>query len=217
MKNIAKFLALGVFAASTTLVAHADTLVLGGIGFGDNGSSFTGGAAGGTITFGNQGEIENITPIAGDTISPYFSSSVGVAGDVTFIASTIYGAQGSTTTLSANPTSGGVQIATITASDGETLTFFVTGETVELANGTFLDLMGDGYFTESGPAGPIYTATAATFTLTASKTGGTTFSLSGDAATNPPAATPEPSSLMLLGTGLASAAGMVFRRRRSVA
>ena len=56
--------------------------------------------------------------------------------------------------------------------------------------------------------------TSGTFTITNLLSGGTNISFTSAAAV---AATPEPNSLMLLGTGFVSAAGMLMRRRKMMA
>ena len=102
----------------------------------------------------------------------------------------------------AGATTGGVDIFSTTEA-GETLTYFITGEsTLAGTNSTALNLSGTGYFTETCAASPCgvndvnYAPTVANFTLTASTTNGSVFEIGGTAATLAP--TPEPSSLVLL-------------------
>jgi hypothetical protein len=55
-----------------------------------------------------------------------------------------------------------------------------------------------------------FTPADGTFALSTNSNGSTTLALDA----SPPAATPEPSGLLLLSTGLLGAAGMVIRKRR---
>jgi hypothetical protein len=61
-----------------------------------------------------------------------------------------------------------------------------------------------------------FTPTDGTFTISTNQNGSTTFALDASPAA-PPAVTPEPGSLLLLGTGLLSGAGMLFRKYRFIA
>jgi len=90
------------------------------------------------------------------------------------------------------------------SSDG--VEFWITGFTVELDTSSFLNISGTGTIEENG-----FDDTTATFTLTSTKNGGTTLGI--DAA--PLTSTPEPSSLILLGSGLFGLAFVAFRKSKT--
>ena len=103
-----------------------------------------------------------------------------------------------------------LEFFTVTSSGGTTFAFWMTDydatysvDTTGCTNATCLSISGDGFFTGTG-----YDQTPGTFTFTSQLTDGqssTTFSAST-------IATPEPSSIALLGTGMLAAAGALRRR-----
>jgi hypothetical protein len=94
-------------------------------------------------------------------------------------------------------------------STGDGITFTITSLTVDLDNGTFLDLNGSGTMTENG-----FNTTVVGWSLsTTSTSGSTTFGL--DVGPGVGVVTPEPSGLLLLGSGLFGLAFVAFRKTKS--
>ena len=98
------------------------------------------------------------------------------------------------------------ELFTATDPSGNILDFFVTSQALTMGTGGPEDI-GMGYYTLNGARLNL----VGTFDMTTQGAAGTSVTFSD---TN--SVTPEPSSLMLLGTGLVSAAGMLVRRRRTV-
>jgi PEP-CTERM motif len=103
----------------------------------------------------------------------------------------------------------------------QTLTFDITDITSSGTNSSLgfpnETVAGTGVLTDTVFKHPTdFSPTDGTFTISTNSNGSTTFALD-TSPTAPPAVTPEPSSLLLLGTGLLSGAGMLFRKCRILA
>jgi len=220
MKNFRSILALGVFAASTTLAAHATPLAVNGYSGPENYGTLISAS---TVTGTDIPGIVN----GGGTAVPFsvsytISAYVGGTGAecptcINFVINF---------SNSANPalTSDDIDLLSLTDFTG----FSATEEYIEGSGITPYQVNNIGNavdFSYANGVLPGQTSDALViFTNATSYTSGSidfsegaSVSVPGLEPAGTPVFTPEPNSLVLLGTGLASAAGMVFRRRRSVA
>ena len=169
----------------------------------------------GTIAFGGNGTYNNVTEVftAGANIgstggNAYVNGPAGTGPTGTLSGFTMFN-PASFFSFTGTALGSGAEVFT-TTEGGETLTFTITSVLTSTRDSAGPGLTGVGILSETGTTA--YTNTAASFTLNTDTAAGTFLEFD----TAPLAATPEPSSLMLLGSGLVGAAGMVLRRRRTV-
>jgi len=207
MKHLGKLAVLGAVFAAAVPFASA-TSFSGNININDTPASAS---YGGPTTF-SLTAVNNVPPEPFGAGNPNLSS---YTGNLTLFTFTNLG--------SGFPTP--LEMYSAQDAGGDTVAFYATGFMTAVAqNSGSGDISAEvtGYFTETSAAGPggctalgtCLTQTGGydniTFNDTPSLTNG---NVTEDLVATP---TPEPNSLMLLGTGLVSAAGLLVRRRRTV-
>jgi hypothetical protein len=224
-----KIAVLSAFAVGSLGIAHATTIngafaATGGDSYTSNTLTFNGTPA---TTSPNLGTVDG--SVTTGTPTGTFLTYLGAGGGESI---TYFPAFPTQTPLPYNsgpnlvpsgiyaPGQTGVELFTVSGG-GETFDFFMTDYNATYTAGTMscpitcLAVTGDGYYTGSGAA--TFTDSTGAFTFTSQYLSGQSPNTSFSASTDVTAATPEPASLTLLGTGILALAGLARRRCKAIA
>ena len=207
MKIALKTLALGVAIAASATLAHADPMISGGFNLSGN-DTFT------SNTFNlSNGQVGAFGATSGSKtgITGTFASYLTNGQAVTLATGNLPYAQG------ANTVTPPFNLFTVNE-NGESFSFFIQSYYATYTpagqpqTGPYDDfsLLGLGYYTGIG-----FANTAGTFQINSqldTTTGASSTTFAGSTDAIPSAVTPEPGSLVLLGTSLLGAAGIARRR-----